>query len=384
MNFTEQYKIHKSTKYDIPKIIKNNKNIFFGSGGSSNIIILHKNTAIKIIPTFTTSKNQKYPRNNDIKEIEFYKFFTKEFLLKNITPHFVGYYSNYKLIDISKIFPKKCILISEKLFMDPKKINTIEDKLCKLKYEHKFGEIKPTADIVILEKCDHTIEQSINNIIKKHDYIDELKYFINRTIFQFIYSMACLQKLYPKFIHNDLFLRNVLGTIEDKYTNDDYVEYIFNNKSYYLPANGFYLKINDFGFSLNPPYIISTLLEDVKSWPISINMAYDDPKRDIFTFLYDFYDGANHGANSMMTLLKKKSDTTRKIIRKEFKKYIDVTTIDKIQKKNKILLNHQWNIKHIDVLQNCVKYADEYFDDNIFDKFAKKPNNKIIKTFSIQ
>jgi len=195
-----------------------------------------------------------------------------------------------------------------------------------------------------------------------------------------MYTMASIHKLYPDFIHNDMFLRNILAINENKYNDNDYVEYIFNNKHYDLEANGVYIKINDFGFSLNPPYIMSTLVEQINDFPFR-SMELNNKLRDTYTFLYDYYNGQNFGCSSVMSLLKKNSSFKTKI-RNIFKKYLDVQTIDKIHKINKNKLNNTWNIGDSKILKNTVKLPHKYFSDGKFDKYIKLPNNaNIIMTY---
>lgn len=384
MDFSKKRHLYKKEKYNLPKIMKNNKKIFTGSGGSNNITILHNDIAIKVIPEFTKHPLEKTKRNNDQKEVDHYILFTKELLLSNISPHIVGYYSHYRLFDVNPIFPKKCLSLSEKLLISPKKVDNIVNNLCRMKEQYKNKVIMPRATILILENCNTTIEKEIEKIIatknkNKYKIVSE---FIHRTIFQFLYTMAVIQKMYPNFIHNDMFLRNILGINEFSFNENDCIEYIWNNKSFYLPANGFYLKINDFGYALNPPKITSTLLQDIKSNP-SANMEYKDQKRDIYTFLYDYYDGGNLGHKSAMNMISNKSPDIKKYIRKQFNKYIDVSIIDKIQKYNRDKLNWIWNIGNVSILQKSVQLPFEYLNNDTFNKYKNKNNCNVVQTFSL-
>ena len=103
--------------------------------------------------------------------------------------------------------------------------------------------------IIILEYCYTNISDYIENFLKNYNKFEFIK-IINRIIFQVIYTLAVIQEKYPKFIHNDLFLRNIMAITETKYNNNEYIEYKYNGVKYYLPANGIYIKINDFNFSL--------------------------------------------------------------------------------------------------------------------------------------
>lgn len=383
MDFTIKYKEYKKVKYNLNNIIKENKNIFFGSGGSSNIIIVSDNIVIKIIPEFKQSPLNKTSSNNDIKEIEFYKFFTSEFLKPNITPHIVGYYSDYKIFDIKTLLPNDCLTLDEKLFTKPEDIDFISERLCDLSEKYNHAILKPEANFVVLEYCPYNITMFAETIIHQEYYPKyyQLANFIHRIIFQFMYTMASIQKKYPNFIHNDMFLRNILGIIEENYKDNDYVEYVYDNISYYLLANGFYLKINDFGYSLNVPYITSTLELEIKSNPLS-SFEISNPKRDVYTFLYDLYNGANFGTKSIMMLINEENNEVKDFIKSQFNKYIDINSIDEIQEHNKILLDWIWNIQESQVLQSTVKIPNEYFKDKIFDQFTSLPNNSnIVKTF---
>ena len=81
----------------------------------------------------------------------------------------------------------------------------------------------------------------------------------------------------------------------------------------------------------------------------------DCNKCDVFNFFHDLYNGADLGARSVMSLMKKKSYKKRKYIRSILKKYIDVSMIDKINKINKKKLDWTWAIKDIDFLSKTVK-----------------------------
>lgn len=389
MNFVQdyiKYNREKHRKQDLKEFIKEN-NIFFGSGGSENIIIkVDEQKVIKIIPNFKKDPNSKELFDNDKKEIEFYKFFYQHFIKKNITPHIVGYYDNYTLLNITKIFPKKCMTIEQKLLTKPEKINNVVDKLCQLKNLHDYHLINDTADIIVLENCPNTIAREIYSILasKNKNKYEHLKDFLDRIIFQLIYTLTSIQHSYPTFIHNDLFLRNILGKNEDKYSDNEYVEYIYNNVSYYLPANGFYLKINDFGYSLLPPIIMSKVYYKNLVFNPTKEMVYDDNLRDIYTFLYDLYNGENFGHPSVMAMIGNVSQKIIDDMRNYFSKYLNINIIDKIIKNNKQLLDRQWNIKFIPILRKTVMEPKKYFEKGKFKQYKYLPNDAVIvKTFQI-
>jgi hypothetical protein len=372
-------------KHDIKVGIKKNM-LVSGSGGSYNIIILNDDYILKIIPKII-DKNLKKQRNNDELEAEYYKTFTDNIILKNKSPHIVGIYKKYTLQDIKFIFPTKCISLDEKIRLPPEKRDYEIERLCDLKKCYYRNIIEKKTSVLVLENCPTTIGEQIMNILKSKDKMNlhkNLIKIIRRVIFQIIFTLTIIQESYPDFIHNDLFLRNILAIYDNSYDPDDYVQYNYKNKSYYLPANGIYVKINDFGFSLN---IIknSSLIDEINN-NINPNFELKNPKRDLYTFLRDLYDGPGYGSKSIIALLELhvKNKIQRKkllgLVRKEIGKFFDYKTIDKL---NKNLLDWTWSINESKTLMNSIKKPNEYFKNDSFDNYNKLPNNcRVVKIYN--
>ena len=366
-------------KYNKKDRIKFNKNIKFigGSGGSQNLIFLSKKYVYKIIPYNKKHKSHKIRKNNDQKEIKIYKILTDEFILKNKTPHIVGYYDKYK-INLTDIFGK-CPPLKQQFLKDTKKLfkNEVDSNKCILKKKYKNGNIKNIADVIVIEKCPHTIQDYILNILKSNNKYKYkiLKETIDIVSFQVIFTLAVIQEKYPSFVHNDLFLRNIMGNIQ-KHKSNEFNEYKFKNKTFYLPATGLSIKINDFGETLSKPNMISTLIFN-KSKEMN-EEKINCPKCDLFNFFHDFYDGQDLGAKSVTTMIKKKSKKNKLYIRKVFSKYIDVNTIDKINIKNRKKFNWTWYINDIPFLKKMIKTPEQYLNSNIFNKYTKITKTDII------
>jgi len=389
MNFDIQNKkfndIYNKIKHEIKVGIKKNM-LVSGSGGSNNIIILNDDYVLKIIPKFI-DKNLKKQKNNDELEAEYYKTFTDNIILKNKSPHIVGIYKKYTLQDIKFIFPTKCISLDQKIKLPSEKRDYEIERLCDLKKCYYRSTIEKKASVLVLENCSTNISEQIMNVLKSKDKLNihhNLIQIIRRIIFQIIFTLTIIQESYPDFIHNDLFLRNILAINDNSYDPDDYVQYNYKNKSYYLPANGIYVKINDFGFSLN---IVknSTVVDEINN-NINSNFELKNTKRDIYTFLNDLYDGPCHGSRSIIALLdlhiknkiKKKKLLT--LVRKEIGRFIDYKTIDKL---NKNTLDWTWSIGESKTLMNTVKKPNEYFKNDSFDNYNKLPNNgRVVKIYN--
>ena len=357
-------------KHEIKVGIKKNM-LVSGSGGSYNIIIINDDYVLKIIPKFI-DKNLKKQRNNDELEGEYYKTLTDKIILKNKSPHIVGIYKKYTLKDIKFIFPTKCISLDEKIKLPSVKRDYEIERLCDLKKCYYRSTIEKKASILVLENCPTNIGEQIVNILKSKDKTNlhkNLVSIIRRVIFQIIFTLTIIQESYPDFIHNDLFLRNILAVNDNSYDPDDYVQYC---------------KINDFGFSLNIAKN-STVVDDINN-NVNPNFELKNSKRDIYTFLRDLYDGPGHGSRSIISLLELhiKNKIQRKkllgLVRKEIGKFIDYKTIDKL---NKNLLDWTWSIGESKILMKTVYKPNEYFKNDSFDNYTKLANNgRVIKIFN--
>jgi hypothetical protein len=340
-----------------------------GDGGSKNIIHIDtkKKIVYKLIPYYFKTANIKVRIDRDQREILFYKLFTKKIIPK--TPHVVGYYMNYK----TKLYPIiKDVASIKDVYL--KQSNKFYRQLANIKFDYTNKLLKNDMDVCVLEYCPLTINSYLANL-KKENILKS----ITRIIFQMVFTLAVIQKQMPSFVHNDLFLRNVLAS-EEKCNKNDYVCYIWDKKSFYLPANGIYIKMNDFGYSVTNKLCnkMTPLNKKLYRMP-NINCK----KCDIFNFLHDFYDGSNQGSDttSMMKLYKKKA--IKSDIVKIFANFLDVKLIDKINKENRRLLNMTWSIYNLPFLQKAVKEPHEYLTNKYFANYLQsyKPTMNIIKTY---
>ena len=94
---------------------------------------------------------------------------------------------------------------------------------------------KIPTQIVVLEKCNNTLDYLLENDLIK---IEELE----SCIFQILIMLHSYQKLF-KFTHNDLHTNNIMY-IE---TQQEYLFYKLNNVTYKIPTYGKIYKIIDFG-----------------------------------------------------------------------------------------------------------------------------------------
>ena len=394
MNFDQKLKTFKDNYNNIKKIIKTavKKNLInTGSGGSSNIIIINDDFVIKIVPSFKYAEFKQKP-NNDYLEADIYKKLSTEFLLTNKTPHIVGFYKRYLIEDIKYIFPSKCLKLDEQLLTPWKNKKKSQQELCILKEGYNKQLVEKQASVVILENCPSTISYGFQKIFwAKSDTKKKLiqfKNLIRRVIFQFMFTLAVIQQKYPKFIHNDAFLRNILAIEEIMYDPNDYIEYNFGKRKYYLPANGIYIKLNDFGYSLNILDENSTVEFMIKN-QIKSTFEIENPKRDVYTFLYDLYNGMNISSLSIKYILdnycenKKQNSLFLSALRNEIKPFLNYKLIEKIQSKDIMMIDSLWNISESQLLMKTIKKPIEYFNNNSFSYFSSLPEEaRIVQIFN--
>lgn len=387
-NITDQFKVER---------------VIFGSGGSNNIILAvtdkieNDKLIIKIIPDITYF-NEKIKPNQDQLEINFYQFFTKKYILTNRTPHIVGIYNhqNCSQIDrlIKKIKNKKPCPSHEDQLTKKLKPDHINDKLCELLLQHEMKIVGPIYDVILLEYCpadlNGMIEWYIYKIKKPNkesldDIINEFIYNLYRMLFQIIFTLAIIQEDYPGFAHGDFFVRNILISFENNHKDNEYVAYHYKQRIFYLPANGPYAKINDFGMSI----IVNELEPNTYLLYKPLDKFYHrnpfNQKTDIFNLLHDIYDGQNIGTLSIYAWTHKLElpFTAIKSIRDFLNNFIKVNAIDKINTINGELLNETWNIDGIKILEGTVSTPNEYLSGNIFSELQILPTDaKIVRHFN--
>jgi len=461
-DFIKQYK-----KFKLPNIDKLllGRKITSGSGGSSNLIYIKPKYAFKIIPNYRKEWNSVYNFKHDQEEIQFYKKFTKDLILKHKTPHIVGFYKHIKLNIDDHLKNKNCPKLKSRQqdfdsnlrasireyqkYKQYKQLKQEQKKNEKTKKKNKY-QMKskkkkksrkkrphPLCDYsfantcsgwrgkrlkfdgIFVEMCPTTISDEFQTNLSKitHKYIEKyITDFIDRVVFQYCYTMCAIYSVYPSFVHNDMFLRNILAINNTKYKPNDYIKYTINlatsneqkkskkhikknnmKKIFYLPANGVSIKLNDFGYSFAFPQIGDKSLQkgfikDIQKCDSKgeTSMEPDNSvNNDTFNFLHDLYDGADFGQSSLSSvikkskMLKKKKDKLLKIVKSTCHKYIDTTTIDKINKYNRPLINWVWSPRNLPLLHKTVFRPQEYFNMNIFDKYTSidDSNYRIVASY---
>lgn len=337
--------------------------VLFGDGGSSAIVVITKNKRVYKIFTlynFTPDieldeqiKNQNINVNNEIK---IYELLTKNIINKNISNHIVQYINSNNCNNAKSLFKKCSKSYTEflKLAEDQK------SKMCIQFFRgHPNKKLNNEYKVIEIEHCDYSCADFIKDVSKLPEI--EIEKYLDIFFFQIIHTILSIQKVFPYFTHNDLFMRNILGLREKD--NGNYYTYNFNKKIYYVPSKKFFPKINDFGLTnLNNEY------KDVK--------LYKSEYKDIYNIIYDVYDGGNLGSTSLSELCKDEPNKL-KFLKIYFSNYFNVDIIDEYKTKSKRQMNWDWSnilddkfLKSIE-MKNPSDLLNGYFY-NIFGKINQK------------
>ena len=213
--------------------------------------------------------------------------------------------------------------------------------------------------VIEIEYCNYSCADFIKDLSKLP--VIEMEKYLDIFFFQIIHTILSIQKIYPYFTHNDLFMRNILGLREKD--NGNYYTYKFNNKTYYVPQKKFFPKINDFG--------MSNLNNDYKNIKL-----YKSEYKDIYNIIYDVYNGGNLGSISLSELCKENPDKLQ-FLKTYFSNYFNVDIIDEYKIKSKKQMDWDWSnivdnnfLKSIEI-KKPTNLLNEYFY-NIFHKIYQE------------
>lgn len=344
MDYKEKYIKYKLKYLELKNIDENNQQggsknkkcsiddtdkLLFGNGGSTAIIVITKEKKVyKIFTTYNYILDielHKQIKNNNIRvnnEIKIYQSLTKNIIDKNISNHIVKYVNSNNCNNAKSLFTKcpKSYVEFLKLAEEQK------TKMCNQLFRNYPGKkLNNKYKVVEIEHCDYSCADFIRDVSKLSEI--EMEKYLDIFFFQIIHTIMSIQKVYPYFTHNDLFMRNILGLREKD--NQNYYTYEFNNKKYYVPQKKFFPKINDFGLTnLNDNF------KDIK--------LYKSEYKDVYNILFDVYNGGNLGSISLSELCKENPDKS-KFLKLYFSNYFNVNVIDEYKIKSKQQMNWDWS-----------------------------------------
>ncbi len=200
-----------------------------------------------------------------------------EILDKNYLDTIIRLYHVHIIDDLSIVTPNntKC----HQMMLERKR--TLKYVFCQYNHLIQNGLALNKCSFLFLEMCD------LNLTVFLEKYIENsINYEIFKSIlFQIIFTIYVITKIYPGFHHYDLHTDNIMLKIDDNVDLNElkYIEYTVENKKYYLPYFGITIRIIDFENAAIPEkHIISRTTED------RITM-YQRPNNDIVFTLFWIY-----------------------------------------------------------------------------------------------
>ena len=115
---------------------------------------------------------------------------------------------------------------------------------------------------LVLEKCDVSLNEYLQKLNTPIGII-----IFESILFQVIYTVYIIQRIYPRFRHYDLHTDNIMLKFDFSYKfqsdRPQFLRYIIDGTSYYIPYFGIIPKIIDFGYSSLPEEgIMSNAIND--------------------------------------------------------------------------------------------------------------------------
>ena len=330
------------------------------TAGYNSIVIITKNKHVyKMFPIFystvmiDTYKNIKMSNDFVKYEIKMFKLITRNIINKNISKHFVKYIGSNKCTDAKLLFDTCSPSYIEFLKLEDER----RTKLCSLYFQdYQNIALQNKYNVIEIEYCNYSCIEFIKDISSLS--IPELDIYLDILFFQIIHTLVSIKKIYPYFQHNDLYMRNILGSKEKD--NGNYYRYKYNNKIFFVPQKKFFPKINDFG--------LSNLTNKYKIFNI-----YNSEYKDIYNIMMDIYKNGEF----CLTTLCKDDEHKLNFFKSYFSNFFNVDIVDDLFNR---LPNEMWsdNIKDIEFVKYIEFKSPDYLLNNYFYNIYNKINKEIL------
>ena len=351
------------------KVLPSDK-IAFGSGGSETMIVIRRGES-SVFKLFPLIFPRTLPRAVAVKrELQQYKHEASVglALAKHVkSSHFVASKSVQLCSNAQELF-KKCGNLSLKTYLTTKRSKD-EPQYCDWLWRDP-STLDDKYLALTMEYAGATLKDYLADVVAKLPAEDATAR-LDALFFQLAFTLEQTWKVFPFFIHGDLFIRNIMGVETHASTErNGYIRYHLGHQTFDVPNFGYMPKIADFGL---------TTLTRSDSKKHFGGQPLKNRTKDWFCILYDVYNGGNLGSQSLTSLLKPQRGHAPMWIKKYFDQFLDVATIDEISKHKKQYLDWVWDapiepefvelvglISTQDVLKNFAKKFP-VFDDHIID-----------------
>lgn len=177
----------------------------------------------------------------------------EKFTDNNVTPCIIELVY-YKICNgLSKITPRE--KICEQLVSGYKGNsleNDVDHTMCTYRDLVKNNFAHDKCAFLVLDKCDMTLDHYLRKSINTPVSLAVFK----SLLFQIIYTVYAINKVYPGFRHYDLHTENIMLKLDPNYkfkaTNPKFLIFTIDGEQYSIPYFGIIPKIIDFGLSTLP------------------------------------------------------------------------------------------------------------------------------------
>lgn len=235
---------------------------------------------VKLAP-FNKQSSEIYERTNKINqsevEIKVLEVLKKKFIQNNITPCIIELVYSKICDNIVEAFPNE--ELCEELTISHRRStisNDINEWLCDKKLKADIGLSFNKCAFLILEECDMTFDSYLRD---NKVYTSVNTAIIKSLLFQIIYTLYSIKRVYPEFSHNDLHVHNIMLKFDREYrfkpAVPKYLTYIIDGEMHYVPYFGIIPKIIDYSFASIPEENIQSVYEDEIPYKVSRPVGSD-------------------------------------------------------------------------------------------------------------
>lgn len=228
-------------------------------------------------------------------EIRILDLFRRRLIDENITPCILELIYSHECPSIEQLYPSEdeCEIVMRD-YRNTAVDSNVYDMLCGYRESVRAGLAFDRAAFLVLERCDMTLEDYLQKSVNTPVSLSILK----TLLFQIIYTVWAICRLWPRFSHLDLHTENIMLKFDSRYrfqaTDPKFIVFFVDGRRYTVPYFGIIPKLIDFGFSSVPEEgIISNITDDrlmmssrggndliyLFHW-IQRSLFGDEPKRD--------------------------------------------------------------------------------------------------------
>lgn len=198
------------------------------------------------------------PNRAENLEVTILKILNQRILLPKISPHIILYIQDFRCSGIPVLWAK------DKSSKFELYLRRLDDQYY---MDHSIVLISELAEFGSLE-----------DILNKNKLSE---FDLTVIYFQFIYTLAQIQRIIPGFRHNDMYLSNILVQEDKNYERNKYYVYYYQSRYYFVPVTPIQIKFWDFE--------TSNIIGETRNVREFVMTAEEDGYRHTYNNYYDLH-----------------------------------------------------------------------------------------------